>query len=213
MILANRSELAPTMMLSVPAAAASRVRATGAVFWSAGSEHGSPGYVLSSGDALLRLYRATGDVALLELLRDTVHNLAQYLPEAGERPKLPEADDLRCGQAHPGRWFEAHASAVPEEGVFDAIGLLSYTEVPGIYVRVDSGFVFVFDHVTARVKDRTRGRLVLAVANPTKVDATVRILSETADGAAEPLRPGALLDAQTAVVPAGATIQVSVPPL
>ena len=70
----------------------SRIRATGAVFWSAGSGRGSPGYVLSSGDALLRLYRATGDVALLELLRDTVHNLAQYLPE-GERPKFPEMDD------------------------------------------------------------------------------------------------------------------------
>ena len=189
------------------------MRATGAVFWSAGSGRGSPGYVLSSGDALLRLYRATGDVALLELLRDTVHNLAQYLPETGERPKVPDTDDPSCAQADSGRWFEPRASAVPEDGVFDAIGLLSYTEVPGIYVRVDTGFVFVFDHLTARVKERTRGRLVLAVANPTRVDAAVRILWETADGAAEPLRPGAVLDAQTAVVPAGATLQVSVPPL
>ena len=115
--------------------------------------------------------------------------------------------------ADSGRWLDPAVSVVPEDGVFDAIGLLSYTEVPGIYVRVDTGFVFVFDHLTARVKDRTRGRLVLAVANPTRVDATVRILSETADGAAEPLRAGAVLDAQTAVVPAGATIQVSVPPL
>jgi hypothetical protein len=190
----------------------SRVRATGAAFWSAGSGHGSPGYVLSSGDALLRLYRATGDVALLELLRDTVHNLAQYLPE-GERPKLSDTDDPRCAPADSGRWLEPRASAVPDDGVFDAIGLLSYTEIPGIYARVDTGFVFVFDHLTARVKERTPGRLVLAVANPTLVDATVRILSETADGAAEPLRPGAVLDAQTTVVPAGATIQVSVPPL
>jgi len=190
----------------------SRVRATGAVFWSAGSGHGSPGYVLSSGDALLRLYRATGEVALLELLRDTIHNLAQYLPEAGTPPKAG-SEDPRCAPADSGRWLDPTVSVVPEDGVFDAIGLLSYTEVPGIYVRVDTGFVFVFDHLTARIKDRTRGRLVLAVANPTRVDATVRILSETADSAAEPLRPGAVLDAQTAVVPAGGTIQVSVPPL
>jgi hypothetical protein len=190
----------------------SRVRATGAVFWSAGSGRGSPGYVLASGDALLRLYRATGDVALLELLRDTIHNLAQYLPETDARRK-PESEDPRCAPADSGRWLDQAVSVVPDDGVFDAIGLLSYTEVPGIYARVDSGFVFVFDHVTARIKERTRGRLVLAVANPTRVDATVRILSETADGAAEPLRPGAVLDAQTAVVPAGATIQVSVPPL
>ena len=57
-------------------------RATGAVFWSAASAPRlARATCLSSGDALLRLYRATGDVALLELLRDTVHNLAQYLPE------------------------------------------------------------------------------------------------------------------------------------
>src|SRR5262249_36628816 len=74
--------------------AATGARAAGAVLWSAASRRGSPGYLLSSGDALFRLYRATGEVALLELLRDTVHNLAQYLPPAGitaarsEEPKL-----------------------------------------------------------------------------------------------------------------------------
>ena len=56
------------------------IRATGAVFSDAQNRAGAPGYVLSSGSALFRLYRATGDVALLELLRDTAHNLAQYLP-------------------------------------------------------------------------------------------------------------------------------------
>lgn len=192
--------------------ASSGARATGAVFWSAGSGRGSPGYVLSSGDALLRLYRATGDVTLLELLRDTVHNLGQYLPESDER-KSTGSDDPSCTRADPGRWFATGDSVVPAEGVFDAIGLLSYTEVPGLYVRPDTGFVFTFDHVTARIKERTRGRLVLAIANPTRVDATVRILAETAAAAGEPLKPGAVLDAQTTVVPAGGTVQVSVPPV
>jgi len=191
---------------------ASGTRATGAVFWSAASRRGSPGYVLSSGDALLRLYRATGDVSLLETLRDTVRNLAQYLPEAGAAARADDGEP-RCPRADTARWLEPLASAVPADGVCDTIGLLSYTEVPGIYVRVDTGFVFVFDHVTARVKERADGRMVLAIANPTRVDATVRILSETAASAAEPLRPGAVLDAQTAVVPAGATVQVSVPSL
>jgi len=189
----------------------SGARATGAVFWSAGSGRGSPGYVLSSGDALLRLYRATGDVTLLELLRDTIHNLGQYLPESDDR-KAAGGDDPSCTRADPGRWFTTGDTVVPAEGVFDAIGLLSYTEVPGLYVRPDTGFVFAFDHITARIKERTRGRLLLAIANPTRVDATVRILAETAAAASEPLRPGAVLDAQTAVVPAGGTVQVSVPP-
>ena len=100
------------------------------------------------------------------------------------------------------------------DGLFDAIGLLSYTEMPGVYVRPDTGFVFVFDHVTTRIKERdARAADACRSTNPTRSEATVRVLSEIGGGAAEPLRPGAVLDAQTAVVPAGATIQLSVPPL
>ena len=86
-------------------------------------------------------------------------------------------------------------------------------EVPGVYVRPDSGFVFVFDHVTARIKERGHGRLALTIANPTRAEATVRILAEMAADADEPLRPGAVLDAQEVVVPAGGSVQVAVPPV
>jgi hypothetical protein len=189
----------------------SGLRATGAVLGSAGGGRAAPGYVLSSGDALLRLYRATGDVTLLELLRDTVHNLAQYLPDTDER-KPASGDDPSCARADSGRWLTPGESVVPADGVFDAIGLLSYTEVPGVYVRPDTGFVFVFDHVTARIKERARGRLTLTIANPTRAEATVRILAENAADADEPLRPGAVLDAQAVVVPAGGSVQVAVPP-
>lgn len=189
------------------------LRAAGAVLWSACAGRGSPGYLLSSGDALFRLYRATGDATLLDLLRDTVHNLAQYLPLAGGEPAVAEGDKplADCARAARARWLDRGGGVVPVEGVFDTIGLLSYTEVPGIYARVDTGFLFVFDHVTARIKDRQRGRLVLAIANPTRTDAAVRILSETAAAAEEPLKPGAVLDAQTALIPAGGTLEVTVP--
>jgi len=192
--------------------AASGVRATGAVFWSAASGRGSPGYLVSSGDALFRLYRASGDVMLLELLRDTVHNLAQYLPDAGAPARADVTEPPRCPRADPGRWLEPRDSVVPADGVFDAIALLSYTEVPGIYVRPETGFVFVFDHLTARIKERGRGRVVLSIANPTRADATVRILAETAAAAAEPLRPGAVAEAPTALVPAGGTLDFPLPP-
>jgi hypothetical protein len=192
--------------------AGSGTRATGAVYGSAGSDRGSPGHVLASGDALLRLYRATGDVALLELLRDTTHNLAQYLPGPDER--RPPGDDASCAGSDPARWLEPGAGGVvPTDGAFDALGLLSYSEVPSIYARVDTAFVFVFDHVTARIKERARGRLVLTVANPTRTDAAVRVLAETAAAAGEPLRLGAVLEAPTAIVPAGGSVQVTVPPI
>ena len=84
--------------------------------------------------------------------------------------------------------------------------------MPGIYVRPDTGFLFVFDHVNARIKERAGARAQLTIANPTRIAATVRILTETTAGAAEPLRAGAVLDAQTAVVPAGGSVEVSVAP-
>ena len=134
----------------------------------------------------------------------------------GERPKLaPSTRRPATARAPtPGAGSRPGDSVVPEDGVFDAIGLLSYTEVPGIYVRLDTGFVFVFDHVTARIKERTRGRLVLAVANPTK---------RGRDGAhprrrrrtAPPSRcvPGPCSTRRRRSCPRAATIQVSVPPL
>ena len=189
---------------------ASNARAAGGVLWSAAARRGSPGVLLSSGDGLLRLYRETGDVALLELLRDTVHNLGQYLPPAAGAAPAPGRVEGPCPRTNTDRWLDPGGGVVPVDGVFDAIALLSYTEVPGIYVRVDTGFVFVFDHVTARIKERAPGRMVLTVANPTRDEATVRILAEAAAGAAEPLRPGAVVDGQTAVVPAGGSVQVPV---
>src|SRR5262249_26224620 len=69
------------------------LRTTGAVLGDAQNKHGSPGYVLLSGDALLRLYRATGEAAYLELLRDTVHGLAQYLPRAEAAAAAPRPRD------------------------------------------------------------------------------------------------------------------------
>jgi hypothetical protein len=222
------------------------LRATGAVISDAQNDRGTPGYLVWSGDALFRLYRATGDVALLELLRDTVHNLPQYLrcaPKAemtkaemtradGTRAEGTNADTARAGSTRAGaakadtagaiparraartdtvRWLEQPGEVVPAAGVFDAIALLAYTEVPGVYAQTDGGFVFSFDHVDARVKERLAGKLVVALTNPTRADAAVRVYAETAQDAAEPLQPAAVVEAPTVSVPAGATVDVALP--
>ena len=199
-----------------PAAGGRRaLRATGGVISDAQNDRGTPGYLLWSGDALLRLYRATGEVALLELLRDTVHNLPQYLDAAAKRePDGATAAPATAGRAartDTARWLEAPGEVVPSGGVLDTIALLAYTEVPGVYAQIDSGFAFAFDHVDARVKERLAGKLVVALTNPTRADAAVRVLAETAADAAEPLRPGAVVDAPTVSVPAGATVDVALP--
>jgi len=192
------------------------IRATGAVFTDAQNRGGAPGYVLSSGAALFRLYRATGDVALLELLRDTAHNLAQYLPPADDGGRATGAgprDSGGCARADSSNWLADNGSVVPAAGLYDAIALLTYTELPSVYAQTDAGFVFAFDHVDARVKERLDGRLVVALRNPTATEATLRLYAESADDAALPLHADAILGAPTAVVPAGATVEVTMPPL
>ncbi|HEX3903660.1 MAG TPA: hypothetical protein VH853_12480 [Polyangia bacterium] len=192
------------------------IRATGAVFTDAQSRIGAPGYVQSSGAALFRLYRATGEVALLELLRDTVHNLAQYLPPR-EQPDVAVTTVTRladgCARADTRDWLAADGGVVPAAGLYDAIALLSYTEIPSVYAQTDAGFVFAFDHVEARVKERLAGRLVVALRNPTASEAILRLYAESADDAARRLAPGAILGAPTAVVPPGGAVEVTMPPM
>jgi len=191
-------------------------RATGAVFTDAQNRTGAPGYVLSSGAALFRLYRATGDVALLELLRDTAHNLAQYLPLADDDVRPAGAggrDSGDCSRADSSNWLVENGSVVPASGLYDAIALLTYTELPSVYAQTDAGFVFAFDHIEARVKERLGGRLVVALRNPTATEATVRLYAESAADAAIPLHADAIVGAPTAVVAPGATVEVAMPPL
>jgi hypothetical protein len=187
------------------------VRATGAVFSNAQNGRGTPGYMLSSGDALFRLHRATGDVACLDLLRDTVHNLSQYLP-AAERadhgaPATVERPPRRA-RADTSDWLKGAPDVVPATSVFDSSSLLSYSEVPGVYVRTDTGLVYAFDHVEARVRERVPGRFIVTLKNPTAIDAAVRVLAENGASAARGLGPGALLAARVVDVPASGEVDV-----
>ena len=64
--------------------AAGGPRLTGAVIADAQNRAPGPGLVLLGGDALLRLARATGDRALLELLRDIVRHVAVRTAQLGK---------------------------------------------------------------------------------------------------------------------------------
>ncbi|MGN1442407.1 MAG: glycoside hydrolase family 47 protein [Acutalibacteraceae bacterium] len=52
---------------------------TGAVWASVQNKHAAPGICTMSGQSLLHLYRATGNTAYLELLKDISHNITQYV--------------------------------------------------------------------------------------------------------------------------------------
>ena len=162
-------------------------RAAGAVLGDAQSRRCAPGFVTSSGSALFRLYRATGDVALLELLRDTVRGLARHAPPTTEglaRARLGRTEECPPADAAAiaGDGYDPRAAVVPAAGVLDGIALLTYTEVPGLYAQVDKGFVFAFDHVDVKIKGREGGGSVPLVGTAALVgrdDDTVAVVETT----------------------------------
>lgn len=171
----------------------------GAVWASTQNKHGAPGFCTLSGDALFKIYRATGDTLYAELLRDVIHAHAEGIQpnyKITERLTYCDADSRGArGDGGSTGWNETN-------------GAMMALEVPGIYVRKDKGDLYVFDHVTAEVTENTARRMVLRLTNPTAYDAVVTVLAEDAAEAARPLGDNAFVGWTDKVrVKAGATVR------
>lgn len=158
---------------------------TGAVWASTQNKHGAPGFCTQSGDALFKIYRATGDTLYAGLLRDVIHAHAEGIQPNGKiTERLTYCDaDSRGGRGDGGKtgWNETN-------------GAMMALEIPGIYVRTDLPEVYVFDHVTAEIVRQDESQIRLKISNPTKFDATVTILAENQRQAQKPLGDNAFLN-------------------
>ncbi|WP_297829885.1 hypothetical protein [uncultured Rikenella sp.] len=157
---------------------------TGAVWASTQNKHGAPGFCTQSGDALFKLYRETGDTLYAALLRDIIHAHAEGVqPDGRITERLTYCDaDSRGSRGDGGRtgWNETN-------------GALMAIEVPGIYLRTDTGRAYVFDHVVLRKIEKTDKGITLTLFNPTAYDAAVTLLAEDGAQAAEPLGDNAFV--------------------
>ncbi len=149
----------------------------GVVWASTQNKHGAPGFCTSSGDALFKIYRATGDKRFASLLYDVAHAYAEGIQPTGyitERLTYCDADARGTrGEGKTG-WNETN-------------GALMAMELPGIYLRTDIDRMVVFDHVKAEVLERDKSGITLKIANPTDYDALVSILAEDQAQAKKPL--------------------------
>jgi hypothetical protein len=175
------------------------------VVGNAQNKHAGPGFAIYSGDALLRLYRATGQVLYLELLRDTAHNLTQYLNRADHALHPRSEPGWTCGRVNTSDASDAVGETTPGPSPLEITGLLTAVEVPGLYVQPDTGFAFAFDHVVARIKDQTARRLVVSLENPTGFEAAVRVLVENDRDRTRPLGLNPLWGGRVLTVAPGAT--------
>lgn len=176
---------------------------TGAVWASTQNKHGAPGFCTQSGDALLKLYRATGDTLYAALLRDIIHAHAEGVQPNGKiTERLTYCDaDSRGSRGDGGQtgWNETN-------------GALMAVEIPGIYLRTDLDRCYVFDHVTIQKTERDDRHITLTLHNPTAFDATVTVLAENAEQAVQPLGDNAFLQWNDKVtVKAGRTAKIKIP--
>ena len=151
------------------------MRTSGSVWANVQNKHSAPGICTASGDCLLKLYRVTGDVAYLDLLRDISHNLMQYVSR----------DDRPIKQQHVG-WVNERVNLSDWEGK-DRIGeifygstwadvsvMLTYLEVPSLYINFDEKKYILFDHFEIKyINDE------IVISNPTNYDSFLRVFLDT----------------------------------
>lgn len=188
------------------------IHAAGTIFASSQNNHSAPGLYISSGDFLLKLFRATGDLRIAEMYRDTAHNVVQYAgaphnplrTRSGattERVQVSDWEGNNVGQ------HDGHDSNM----AWETLVALSCLENPGLYLNTTTGDLLVLDHLEARANPIGGGQVItLQITNPTQYAASVSILAETAEQAKRPLPSTACLSWPRLTIEAGATHVVTI---
>jgi hypothetical protein len=164
-----------------------KIDCRGAVQANLQNQHGAPGICTFSGNSLLKLYRASGKVEYLEMLRDIAHNITQYF-SSPERPILirPTGENLPFGEASEKVRFQDFHDQVGEissaGGWVEMACLLSCVENPGIYYQPDSNYLLVLDHVEAQAINRK-----LHIKNVFDREIEVKVFIENSDDTKLPL--------------------------
>ena len=191
-------------------------KAAGSVWASIQNEHSAPGIYVLSGDCLLKLYRATGDRRYVELLKDIAHNVVQYVHTEGN-PIQPHGDNgYVTERVNIGDWEgEENIGGVMDRDsnhAWENVTLFHIIETPGIYVSTDTGEIWVFDHVKAKVTARDENELTLEIENPTYRDASVAVMAESTDEARRnPMGWNAFRTWKRVEVPSGQTVTITLP--
>jgi hypothetical protein len=190
------------------------IKTTGCCWASAQNKVPVPGLCTMSGDCLLKLFRATGNSAYLDLLRDIAHAPAQCLSRE-DRP-VPLVQNGQLMGNLPSGWMNWSVQMgdrfVADEGEFyygwsycTISQMLIWCEVPGLYIQPDAGIACALDHIKAKVVARNGGELKVELSNPTKFAARVRVVAETSADALAPLGWNALLNRPVIALAPGET--------
>jgi hypothetical protein len=172
-----------------------KVQTNGAVFANTQNKHGAPGICTHSGIALWRLYRATGQKAYLHLLRDIAASMPQYLSHPA-RPIDKMKEGWMSERVSTTDWLEGIGELMYGSTWSETALMLSFAELPGVYVQADIGWVCALDHVQARITGNTERMLTLTLHNPTAEVAHTKLWVENSAQQKQPLMENAMLPLQ-----------------
>jgi hypothetical protein len=162
------------------------INTVGSVYANVQNKHSAPGICTLSGVALFKLFRATNNPLYLELIRDIAHNITQYL-STEERP----VRDYTGKDRPPGYMCErVNMSDWEGKGMIGMVflttwpevsGMLTYSDVPGVYIRKDTGYICVIDNIEAEVLENTPDHLKIRFYNNTEFAANVKVFIESGE--------------------------------
>jgi len=165
------------------------VRSTGAVWASIQNKHAAPGICTASGDCLLKLFRATGNILYLDLLKDISHNIIEFVCHK-ERPLGSDINGYITERVNlsdwEGSWAVGHVYNTSVSWCEVAV-MLTSCEIPGIYIQPDKEFLYTFDHIDAKIKKISNEGLIIEIINPTNFTASVTIMVESSTEQRKPL--------------------------
>ena len=182
------------------------MRTAGSVYANVQNKHSAPGICTLSGDTLFKLYRYTGNMQYLELIREIAHNLPQYLsrddrPIAGMNGSVMPAGWM-SERVEMSDWLEPVGEIYYGSCWCEVSNMMAWAEIPGVYVQKDTGFVCAIDHVDVQVLSRENKSLVLRLTNPTEFPAEVKVFVENSQDMETILGQNAMLGcARIAIAP------------
>lgn len=189
------------------------INAAGSVWANVQNKHSAPGICTLSASMLLKLFRATGDEKYLHLMRDISHFSPQvassplrpiealfgYFMPPGDISERVNLSDWEGNEAIGDSIY--NGSAWPEAAL-----MLTYLEIPGIYLVPSRNLIAVSDHVEAKYVDNAQ----IEITNPTSYTASIKILTDTEETIKKPLSLFWQEKFMHVTLPPGQTIRISV---
>ncbi|MBD0404638.1 hypothetical protein [Flammeovirga sp. EKP202] len=159
-----------------------KAKSTGAVWANAQNKHGAPAICNYSGDALLKLYRATSNLLYLELLKDITYNSMQYV-STEEKLLAPHfKPGYVCERVNISNWEGENlvGGNLYDTSPWVEVALMQITvQVPSIYVDTKESSITVFDNLEASIVKLDNAGVSIRVKNPTNYKATCTVFIDS----------------------------------